>query len=229
MMMTTGRWPNRAFTIGLLAARCGLGVETIRFYERKGLIDQPKRPAGGVRVYPAATVERLGFVHHAQELGFTLREIGELLALRADPTAECGAVKSRAAEKLAEIEAKLIHLAAVRKSLRQLVDVCPGEGDLEQCSIVAMLAAPALTASRLSHPAPASLPMKSTELHIDGMHCQGCAKTVELLLVAVTGVKSVSASYPGHSARVLHDPAVVTPTALAQAVERAGYTVSVRA
>ena len=70
--------------------------------------------------------------------------------------------------------------------------------------------------------------MKSTELNIEGMHCQGCAKTVEMLLTAVPGVKSVTASYAEHGARIFYDPAAVAPEALAAAVARAGYTVTVR-
>ena len=70
--------------------------------------------------------------------------------------------------------------------------------------------------------------MKSTELNIEGMHCQGCAKTVEMLLAAVPGVKTATASYAEHSARIFYDPAAVAPEALAAAVARAGYTVTVR-
>ncbi len=220
-------------TIGLLAERAGVGVETIRFYERKGLVDQPKRPLGGVRVYPEATVERLEFVHHAQEMGFTLREIGELVNLQADPSTDCGELKSRAAEKLAEIEAKLVRLAAIRKTLRQLVEVCPGEGDLEQCSIVAALAAPsdqyAIPSYTATKNATKNAPMKSTQLQIDGMHCQGCAKIVEMLLTAVPGVKSASASYADHGAKAFYDPTTVEPAALVAAVERAGYQATIQA
>ena len=70
--------------------------------------------------------------------------------------------------------------------------------------------------------------MKSTELNIEGMHCQGCAKTVEMLLAAVAGVKTVTASYADHGARIFYDPAAVEPEALAAAVARAGYTATVR-
>ena len=70
--------------------------------------------------------------------------------------------------------------------------------------------------------------MKSTELNIEGMHCQGCAKTVEMLLTAVPGVKTATASYADHGARIFYDPATVAPEALAAAVARAGYTATVR-
>ena len=217
-----------SLTIGRLAAAGGVGVETIRFYVRKGLIEQPNRPLGGVRIYPETTVERLEFIHHAQELGFTLREIGELLALQANPAADCGDVRKRAAEKLAEVEEKLVRLAAIRKTLRQLVDICPGTGELDECSIVAALSTSSALAAALSTTSSRNTAMKSTELNIEGMHCKGCAKTVEMLLTAVPGVKTATASYADHGARIFYDPAAVEPEALAAAVARAGYTATVR-
>ena len=227
--MITSTYPlKKSLTIGVVAERAGVSVETIRFYVRKGLIEQPKRPLGGVRIYPEATVERLEFIHHAQELGFTLREIGELLALQADPAADCGDVKFRAAEKLVEVEAKFVRLAAMRKTLRQLVDICPGTGELDECSIVAALSTSFAAATAQSATSTRNAPMKSTALNIEGMHCQGCAKTVEMLLAAVAGVKTVTASYAKHDARIFYDPATVEPAALAAAVARAGYTATVR-
>lgn len=227
-MTTPSHSLKKLLTIGVVAERAGVSVETIRFYARKGLIEQPQRPLGGVRTYSEATVERLEYIHHAQELGFTLREIGELLALQADPAADCGDVKHRAAEKLVEVESKLIRLATMRKTLRQLVDVCPGEGDLDECSIVAALSAPPAAAATLPTTSTRNAAMKSTELNIEGMHCQGCAKTVEMLLAAVPGVKTATASFADHGARIFYDPATVEPQALAAAVERAGYTATVR-
>lgn len=228
MITTSTHSLKKLLTIGVVAERARVSVETIRFYVRKGLIEQPKRPLGGIRIYPEATVERLAFIHQAQELGFTLREIGELLALQADPAADCGDVKNRASEKLVEVEAKFIRLAAMRKTLRQLVDICPGAGDLDECSIVNALSASSAEPTTLSTNSSRNTPMKSTELNIEGMHCQGCAKTVEMLLTAVPGVKTVTASYAEHGARIFYDPAAVEPEALAAAVARAGYTATVR-
>ena len=219
---------HRPLTIGVLADRAGVGVETIRFYVRKGLIDQPPRPLGGVRVYSESVVERLEFVQHAQELGFTLREIGELLALQSDPRADCGEVKSRAGEKLAEVETKLVRLAGIRKTLRKLVEVCPGEGELADCNIVAALSAASPAKPGRFINSLGSTPVKSAELTVQGMHCEGCAKTVEMLLTAVAGVKTASASYADHGAKVFYDPGAVALDALVAAVERAGYKASVR-
>jgi MerR family copper efflux transcriptional regulator len=219
---------HKPLTIGVLAVRAGVGVETIRFYARKGLIVQPNRPPGAVRAYSESTVKRLEFVHQAQELGFTLREIGELIALQANPDSDCSEVKSRAAEKLAEVEGKMKCLANISRTLRQLVDVCPGEGELADCSIVAALStAPAEVLT--NHPDPlGNALMKSADLAIEGMHCQGCAKTVEMLLATVAGVKTASASFADHGAKVFYDPAAVTPQTLVAAIEQAGYKASVR-
>jgi MerR family transcriptional regulator, copper efflux regulator len=81
-------------TIGQLAERAGVGVETIRFYERRGLIAQPKRPADGYRKYDEQVANRIRFIRQAQELGFTLNEIKQLLSLRVDPRTSCADVKA---------------------------------------------------------------------------------------------------------------------------------------
>ena len=86
-----------AMTIGNAAGAAGVGIETIRFYERNGLIEQPPKPAGGgFRVYPADTVRRVRFIRQGQELGFSLRQIGELLSLKADPATDCSDAGRRA-------------------------------------------------------------------------------------------------------------------------------------
>src|SRR3546814_1209070 len=88
-------------TIGRAARKAGVGVETIRFYERKGLIAQPPKPArAGFRHYPEETVERIRFIRQAQELGFSLREVCELLDLRPDPQADAADVRARATAQI---------------------------------------------------------------------------------------------------------------------------------
>ncbi len=127
-------------TIGKAAKHAGVGVETIRFYERKGLISQPPKPAaGGFRDYPAATLARVRFIREAQELGFSLEEIAELLSLRADPKADCGAVQRRAEAKLAEVGKKIERLEEIGAALGRLIDACPGQGALGGCSIMEVL------------------------------------------------------------------------------------------
>ncbi len=130
-------------TIGRAAARAGVGVETVRFYERRGLIERPPRPRhGGFREYPAETIRRIRFIRQAQEIGFSLREIAELLSLKADPAADCRHVRDRAAAKLAEVERKIERLERIRTALEALVAACPGSGAIRACSILEVLAEP---------------------------------------------------------------------------------------
>ncbi len=129
-----------SMTIGKLAGEAGVGVETIRFYERRGLIDQPPKPVGsGFRHYPQEVVERIRFIRRAQEIGFTLREIVELLSLRADPATDSADVRERALAKLAEVKRKIAHLEDMRGALEDLISACPGGGALRTCSIMESL------------------------------------------------------------------------------------------
>ena len=126
--------------IGKIASDAGVGVETVRFYERKGLIAQPPRPVnGGFRNYPAETAQRIRFIRQAQELGFSLRETQELLSLRVDPAAGCADVRGQALVKLAQIEGKIVKLERMRRALEDLVTACPGAGPLKECAIVEFL------------------------------------------------------------------------------------------
>lgn len=115
--------------IGKAAEKAGVGVETIRFYERKGLIEQPRKPAeGGPRSYSPDTVDRVRFVRQAQCLGFSLREINELLLLRANPETDCADVLRRARAKLGEVNDKIASLAAIQSALQSLIRECQGQG-----------------------------------------------------------------------------------------------------
>jgi MerR family transcriptional regulator, copper efflux regulator len=127
-------------TISKAAREAGVGVETIRFYERKGLIAQPAKPKdSGFREYPTETVQRIHFIRLAQEIGFSLREIEELLSLRADPAADCSDVRERATAKLTEVDRKIAQLEQIRGALKELIAACPGRGALRACSILEAL------------------------------------------------------------------------------------------
>ncbi len=140
----------KTMTISNVAKKAGVGVETVRFYERKGLVDQPPKPlSGGFRVYPPETVERIRFVREAQELGFSLREIEELLSLRADPSSDCADVRERAQVKLDEITRKRAQLKRIGAALEQLIAACPGQGALQVCSIMDAIEAPEATRTEL--------------------------------------------------------------------------------
>lgn len=125
----------QALTIGRTAREAGVNIETVRFYERRGLIEQP--PKGyGYRVYSADQVARIRFIKEAQQIGFTLSEIGELLTLRADPSADCSDVRRQAVAKLEEVHRKIEQLQRVGAALETLIAACPRRGALQECSIM---------------------------------------------------------------------------------------------
>ena len=125
-----------AMTSGQLAKKSGVGVETLRFYEREGLLPQPARLASGYRQYPAEAVERVRFVRRAQLLGFQLKDIKELLALRDNPDAGSGEVREKAVAKLADIDQRIKDLEAMRTELTRLVAACDGSGPAADCPII---------------------------------------------------------------------------------------------
>ena len=122
-------------TIGKLASAAEVGVDTVRFYERAGLLKKPPRTASGYRLYDAADVARLRFIRRAKALGFSLDEIVELLKLN-DGGGRRSAVRVVAQRRLAEIEQKLVDFSRMRDTLRRLVHKCHGEGSLEGCPII---------------------------------------------------------------------------------------------
>ncbi|WP_022698133.1 MerR family DNA-binding protein [Euryhalocaulis caribicus] len=131
----------KSLTIGRAARQAGVSVETIRFYERKGLLEQPARPAGGgYRAYPADAIRKLQFIKQAQGLGFSLREIHDLLALRSDPAAQCDEVRAKTQTKLEDVEKKIARLQAMRDALVAMVESCPREGAAsDRCTILKFL------------------------------------------------------------------------------------------
>lgn len=122
--------------IGEMAKRSGMGIETIRYYEREGLLEEPRRRASGYREYDEGTVERLGYIRRAKELGFTLGEIRELMELSSGEHAGCDHVRRRAEEKLADIDEKIRRLRQMRRSLAGIVEQCRSEGGAGDCPLV---------------------------------------------------------------------------------------------
>lgn len=213
------------FTIGRAAKAAGVNVETIRFYERKGLIEQPLKPAdGGMREYEDDTVSRIRFIRQAQEIGFSLHEIAELLSLRADPDADCADVRGRAIRKRAEVQSKLAQLAHMRDALDELIASCPGGGDVKACTILDAIQRKAGTPTPTSFYEKGPKEMRTTILNIEGMHCNGCARTIEALLMRVEGVRKAEASYDKRQVRVLHDQNTASTTRLAEAIAKGGFT-----
>jgi Hg(II)-responsive transcriptional regulator len=131
-----------ALRTGELARLAGVKIDTLRFYERQGLLPVPPRRASGYREYPPGAVELVRFIQRAQELGFTLREIKELLTLREVPQATCGDVVVLARRKVEEIDAKIGDLRAMRGALTKLLGGCTGSAPIAQCPIIESLARP---------------------------------------------------------------------------------------
>ena len=128
----------KAMTIGTLARTTGVHVETIRFYQRRGLLPLPKRPPAGVRRYGEEAAARLRFIKRAQDIGFTLGEVAELLRLERG----CRDAHDLATAKLATVERRLADLSRMRKTLRELVVRCEA-GQSGSCPIIEALARPA--------------------------------------------------------------------------------------
>ena len=123
--------------IGQLAARAGVSIDTVRYYERSGLLTPQTRLASGYRRYRELQVSRLRFIRRAQELGFSLKDIRELLGLSRQR--DVARVKRAAEKKLAEVEERLAALTRVRDGLSTLVATCPGHGRAADCPILKAL------------------------------------------------------------------------------------------
>ncbi len=128
-----------SLTIGAVAKRVGVAIDTIRYYEREGLLPEPARRASGYRSYGQSAITQLRFIRRAKGLGFTLEEIRDLLALSRDRQHGVKAVKRRAQQRLVTIDARIADLQRVRDGLAQLVDACPGHGAPERCPILRAL------------------------------------------------------------------------------------------
>lgn len=124
--------------IGQLADQAQVPIDTVRYYERAGLLQPPDRSAAGYRLYDGASVHRLRFVRRAKRLGFSLDDIAELLRL-SDRRGDIAGVRATAQAKLSEIEARIVELSRIRDGLSRLVDACPGHGDAADCPILSAL------------------------------------------------------------------------------------------
>lgn len=126
-----------AMTIGRLADLAGVNVETIRFYQREGLLDEPKKPSRGYRRYPLSAASRVGFIKRAQELGFTLAEVRNLLRL--EDGQSCRETRELAKRKLSVIEARIVDLDRMRRLLKGLIAECEKGKRPRSCPIIATL------------------------------------------------------------------------------------------
>jgi MerR family mercuric resistance operon transcriptional regulator len=144
----------RTFTIGELAKKCDINLETLRYYERVGIMLPPPRSQSGHREYPEVSADRLVFIRRAQSLGFTLTEIKELLELKRNEDEHCSDVVHSIDAKLQEVERKISDLRSIRRALTTMKELCQGDCLIGDCSIL----------ENLEHSAPhaPSLPAKRT-------------------------------------------------------------------
>ena len=125
--------------IGQMAREAGVGVDTIRYYERRGLLTPASRRSSGYRQFDPAAVKRVRFIKSAQELGFTLGEIRELLDLRVHTGATCADVRAKARTKILEVQVKIRLLEKMRESLERISAECSGAGPASECPILDFL------------------------------------------------------------------------------------------
>ena len=119
-----------------LAERGGVNLQTIRYYEREGLLPKPPRLKSGYRMFPETAVQRVRFIKRAQELGFQLSEVRQLLSIQIDPAKECSDVQRLAKAKVEDIEARIRTLQSMRRVLSNLADACPGRSPSSECPIL---------------------------------------------------------------------------------------------
>jgi MerR family mercuric resistance operon transcriptional regulator len=123
-------------TIGRVAELSNVGVETIRYYEREGILQQPPRIGGSIRRYPKETIHRLHFIRRAQELGFSLQEITELLSIRSTGKGSCSKVAEKTDLKLAQIEEKISGLRRLKSALLKVKDCCAQQTPSDKCPVL---------------------------------------------------------------------------------------------
>lgn len=129
----------KSMTIGSLAREAGVGIETIRYYEREGLLDSPERLESGYRQYNDDAIARLEFIKRAKKLGFSLREIRDLISLKQFTQRDCHDIRTLAESKLEHIESKIAQLERMKGALDELIESCCGDGKIGTCPIIESL------------------------------------------------------------------------------------------
>lgn len=133
---------QKPLTIGFLAKAAGVNIETIRYYQRIGLTTEPEKPVKGFRLYPEDTLKRIKFIKRAQQLGFSLKEVAELLLLgEGSSEDQCADVRQRAEQKREHIDQQINDLQNLHSTLTLLIDSCKSEKGSHQCAIVETLSA----------------------------------------------------------------------------------------
>lgn len=124
------------FKTGEVAEKTGVNKETVRYYERRGLIPEPERRRSGYRIFTEEHVKRIRFIKRAQDLGFTLSGVEDLLSLRVDEHTTCADVRNRALAKKEDVDQKIAELQRIRRGLQHLTELCQGDGPTSECPIL---------------------------------------------------------------------------------------------
>jgi len=126
-------------TTGRLAKEAGVNIDTVRYYEKRGLIPKPPRKDSGYRMFREDAIKRIIFIKHAQQIGFSLHEIEELLFLRVGSKTTCREVKKRTEAKIVEVEGKILNLQRIKRALEKMADICRANKRIGDCPILDML------------------------------------------------------------------------------------------
>lgn len=126
-------------TTGRLAKEAGVNIDTVRYYEKRGLIPKPARKDSGYRLFKEDAIRRIAFIKHAQEIGFSLREVEELLSLRVNSKTTCGDVQKKTEAKIVEVESKILNLQRIKRALEKMTDICRSNTRTNECPILDML------------------------------------------------------------------------------------------
>jgi MerR family transcriptional regulator, copper efflux regulator len=128
----------KSLTIGHLASASGVNLETVRYYERRGLLPKLPRSASGYRLFPIEAAQRLRFIQRAKELGVSLKEIGELLSLRVSPTTTSAGIRAKAEAKITDIRSKIRTFESMERALRKVTKSCAGCGPIAEGPILGL-------------------------------------------------------------------------------------------
>lgn len=217
--------------IGKVAAQAGVNIQTLRYYERRGIIPAPKRTSSGYRAYTPETVSVIRFIKRAQELGFTLEEAEELVELRRLKGKSQSVVRKLAQNKLDAIDQKLGDLSAIRAAVAALVESCACSDGGSTCPILEALEQPSSIAAASARMNGRAKNMKTNTLtfSVDGMSCEGCASRIKSALARLDGVSHVDVDVAGKSVRVNSASNQLDADTIGETLRGLGYQVDVSA
>lgn len=213
--------------IGKVAARAGVNVQTLRYYERRGILPAPKRTSSGYRAYTVETVSVIRFIKRAQELGFTLEEAEELVELRRLKGKSRSVVRKLAQNKLEAVDQKLSDLNAIRAAVAALLESCACSDGGSTCPILEALEQPSAIAAASARTNGEAKTMTTNTLafSVDGMSCEGCASRIKSALARLDGVSEIHVDVAGKSVRVSSASKRLDADTVGETIRGLGYQV----